>query len=169
MCGQTKCQHHGGGSPQGKRKGAERVAEAKALAAARKLIPDLDDREPIRNPLERLLELASEADAFRESLRLLANKVDDIRYQGSGAAGSEQLRAEVATYRVALRDVTDMLVAIAKLDIESMLARIEARKVDLVFAALTQGLDDARLNDEQKRAVMTGVGRHLRAVRGPAA
>jgi hypothetical protein len=159
-----------GASPKARAVGRRRVAEAKVETMARKLIPDPEDRTPIRNPLERLLELASEADAFRESLRRLANDLDgQIRYQGQGGAAGEQLRAEVATYRAALRDVTDMLVAIAKLDIESMLARIEARKVDLVFAALTQGLDEARLDDEQKRAVMNGVGRHLRAVRGPAA
>lgn len=162
MHGLSVCNIHGGGTSAARAAGQRRVAEQQIAAAARKLIPDLDDRTPIRNPLERLLELASEADAFRESLRRLANDVDDGIAAGNHG---EQLRAEVATYRAALRDVTDMLVAIAKLDIETLLARIESRKVDLVMTALTAGLDDAKLTADQKRMVVTGVGRHLRSVR----
>jgi len=166
MTGQAVCHAHGGRNPKAKAAAAKREAEAKIVATARKLIPDVADREPIRNPLERLLELASEADAFRESLRRLANDVDEHIASGGNDA---QLRAEVATYRQALKDTTDLLVAIAKLDIETVLARIESRKIDLVITALTVGLDEANLSNEQKRAVMTGVGRHLRSVRGSAA
>lgn len=170
MRGQTICDKHGGTAKQNKAAGGQRTAEAEVTATARKLIPDADERTPIANPLERLLELASEADAFRESLRHMANKLDagDIRYRGTGA-GAEQLRAEVTTYRQALKDTTDMLVAIAKLDIEKMLARIESRKVDLVLDAMNAGVNEAGLDDDQKRAVMAGVARHLRSVRRPAA
>lgn len=169
MKGQAKCGTHGGKSPQAETKAKQRQAEAKTLAAARKLIPDLADRTRIDNPLEALLELASEANAFRESLRVLANRVgDEIRYGGTGGAG-EQLRAEVSTYRQALKDTADLLVAIARLDIEAMLARIEGRKVELVLEALTHGMNDAGIDEQQKRAVMAGVSRHLRSVRRPAA
>lgn len=163
MRGQTTCTHHGGKAGYRRRVGATVVAEAKVVAAARKLIPDVADREAIANPLEKLLELASEADAFRESLRILSNKLDNkIRY--FGAAGGEQLRAEVATYRVAMRDTADLLVAIAKLDIEERLARISERRLDLVMKALTSGLADAELPDEMQRTVIANVGRHLRLV-----
>jgi hypothetical protein len=61
------------------------VAEQKAAATARKLIPDVADRTAITNPLETLLELASEANAFRESLRIMANELDGkIRYAAGG-------------------------------------------------------------------------------------
>lgn len=157
-----KCDKHGGGAPQVKAVEAER----RFAAAARKLIPDVADRTPIGNPLERLLELASEADAFRESLRHLANALEgDIRYRGQGQ-GAEQLRAEVATYRQALKDTTDMLVAIAKLDIEKMLARVTLAQAEQALASLRAGMDEAALTDEQKRTVMTSAGRHLRAVAG---
>jgi hypothetical protein len=154
------CHMHGGAAAQVAAAGQQRDAEEKTIRAARKLIPDLDDRAPIRNPLERLLELAAEADAFRESLRQLANDVET----GISAGSGEQLRAEVATYRSALKDVTDLLVAIARLDVETVLARVEARKVDFLITALTSGLTDAGLDDTQKRAVMTSVTRHLRSV-----
>lgn len=163
--GQNVCGSHGGRTPAALAAGARRENEAKLADVARRLIPNVDERTPIRNPLERLLELAAEADAFRESLRILANTLDDDIAAGNHG---EQLRAEVATYRAALRDVTDMLVAIAKLDIESLLARIESRKVDLVMTALTAGLDDAKLSADQKRTVVAGVGRHLRLVRDAA-
>jgi hypothetical protein len=42
-------------------------------AAARKLIPEVADRTVIDNPLKELLALASEANAFRESLRIISN------------------------------------------------------------------------------------------------
>jgi hypothetical protein len=50
-----------------------------------------------------------------------------------------------------------------------MLARIESRKVEFTLDALSQGVNDAGLTDDQKRAVMTGVARRLRLVRGSAA
>jgi hypothetical protein len=166
--GMPTCQRHGINQAH-REVAAQREAERKMTEVARKLIPDLADRVPITNPLEKLLELASEVDAFRESLRLLANGLQgDIRYRGTGA-GAEQLRAEVAVYRQALKDTTDLLVAIARLDIEKMLARIESRKVEFTLDALSQGVNDAGLTDEQKRAVMTGVARRLRLVRGSAA
>lgn len=164
MTGMTRCRIHGAGTATAIAAGQRREAERKMTELARQLIPDADSRTPITNPLERLLELASEADGFRESLRMLANKLgDDIRYRGTGA-GAEQLRAEVATYRQALKDTTDLLVSIARLDIEKMLARIESRKVQLTLDAMNHGCDDAGLDDQQKRAVMAGVARHLRSV-----
>lgn len=161
MPGRTLCRSHGGNAPHNKRGAAKRQLEA----VARKLIPDLDDRTPITNPLERLLELAGEADAFRESLRLLANKLDNqIRYFGS--AGGEQLRGEVAMYRVAIKDVTDLLIAIAKLDIDNQLVRLETRRVEMTVTALKAGAVDAGLTEEQQRSVMAHVGRHLRLIAG---
>lgn len=157
------CYSHGAGNPNAQQVGEQRAAEAKLEAAVRKLIPDVADRARITNPLETLLELASELNAFRESLRLKANDLDSIRYAASGAAG-EQIRAEVSLYRQAIKDTTDLLVAIARLDIEKMLARIESRKVEMTIEALEHGCKQAGLDEEQKRTVMAGVARHLRAL-----
>lgn len=163
ISGGNVCRNHGASSKV-KAAGQRRETERAMTEAARKLIPDLADRTAITNPLETLLELASEANAFRESLRIKANELDgQIRYAASGAAG-EQIRAEVTLYRQAIKDVTDLLVAIARLDIEKMLARIESRKVEMTIEAMNRGCDDAGLNEEQKRAVMAGVARHLRSV-----
>jgi hypothetical protein len=164
--GLTVCNSHGARAPHVKAAGQARHAEAQAAAAARKLIPDLADRAAITNPLETLLELASEANAFRESLRVMANSLDGrIRY-AAGAGSGEQLRAEVAVYRQALKDTTDLLVAIARLDIEKTLARVTLAQAEQALASLRAGMDEAGLSDEQKRTVMTGAGRHLRAVAG---
>jgi hypothetical protein len=169
MRGQACCKQHSGVAASHIAAGERREAERKMTEAARKLIPDVADRARITNPLETLLELASEANAFRESLRIMANELDGkIRYAANGGSG-EQLRAEVATYRQALKDTTDLLVAIARLDIEKLLARIESRKVEFTLDALSSGVNEAGLTDDQKRAVMTGVARHLRLVRGSAA
>lgn len=166
MQGQHVCGSHGGRAPQVKNAAAARVAEQQITNAARKLIPDVADRTVITNPLETLLELASEANAFRESLRVMANELDGrIRYSASSGTG-EQLRAEVSTYRQALKDTTDLLVQIARLDIEKMLARVTLAQAEQALASLRAGMEEARLTDEQKRTVMASAGRHLRAVAG---
>jgi hypothetical protein len=162
--GARVCQYHGGAAKQVREAGQRNVAEQKAAATARKLIPDVAERVAITNPLETLLELAGEVNAFRESLRIKANELDGIRYAAGSGAG-EQTRAEVTLYRQAIKDTTDLLVAIARLDIEKMLARIESRKVEMTLDAMNQGCTDAGLNEDQKRAVMVGVARHLRVVR----
>lgn len=167
--GLTRCVHHGAGSKRVQAAGKQRAAEAEVAQVARKLIPDLADRAAITNPLETLLELASEANAFRESLRVMANQLDGkIRY-AAGAGSGEQLRAEVATYRQAFKDTTDVLVAIARLDIEKMLARITVAQAEQSMAAMRAGMDDANLDEDQKRKVMGGVARHLRIVVPPIA
>lgn len=164
MDGQDVCRTHGGGAPQAKAAAERQIAEQQTIAAARKLIPDLADRAPIVNPLERLLEIASELDAFRESLRVLSNNLEDkIRYKASGA-GTEQLRAEIGTYRVAARDVTDLLIAIARLNIDERLSRITEQQASRTLAALDAGMSEAGLDETVKRGVMAGVGRHLRVV-----
>jgi hypothetical protein len=159
--GLTVCPSHGGGTANAKAKGEQRVAEQQIIDKARKLIPDVADRVQITNPLEKLLELASEADAFRESLRLMANELDRIRY--TGLAGGEQLRAEVATYRAALRDTTDLLVAIARLDIDTRLAQHAVARDELYLKVLTAILRDLG-HDVTEPAVAAKVERHLRAV-----
>lgn len=162
--GSDKCGTHGASARQVKQAAAKREAEAKVIETARKLIPDADQLAPISNPLQRLLELAAEADGFRESLRRMANDLDgQIRYRGGGP-GAEQLRAEVATYRAAMRDLTDMLVAIARLDIEKMLARVTVAQAEQSMTAMRAGMTEAGLDDDVKRQVIAGVGRHLRAV-----
>lgn len=161
----AKCKRHGAGNKVSRAASERKVAEAKVAATARKLIPDADQRTRITDPLAKLLELAEEADGFRESLRVLSNELENrIRYEAEH--GGEQLRAEVATYRAAMRDVTDLLLAIARLNIDERLARIEERRIQIVISALTGGLNDAGVAADVKRSVITHVGRRLRAVAG---
>lgn len=161
--GQSVCGAHGGMAPQNQQAGARRLHEAKLIDGVRQLIPEVEDRTQITDPLETLLGLASEANAFRESLRILANRLgDELRYGGTGAAG-EQLRAEVAVYRAALKDTADLLVAIAKLDIENKLAASAVARDQLYHHVLRSILSEfgIELSDPE---VAGKVARHLRAV-----
>jgi hypothetical protein len=161
--GTPVCKNHGGRAAQVRDAGARRIAEARVEAAARKLIPEVADRTVIDNPLKELLALASEANAFRESLRIISNGLEG-RIRGHGT--TETVRAEVTMYRQALKDTTDILGLIARLDIEKILARVTLVQAEQALAAFRAGCDAAGLTEEQRRSVMTNAGRHLRAVAG---
>src|SRR4051812_29878356 len=163
VAGTPVCNNHGGMAPRVRGAGTRRIAEARVEAAARKLIPEVADRTVIDNPLKELLALASEANAFRESLRIISNGLEG-RIRGDG--NTESIRAEVTMYRQALKDTTDILGLIARLDIEKILARVTLVQAEQSLAAFRAGCDAAGLTEDQRRSVMTNAARHLRAVAG---
>jgi len=170
MAGLTVCKNHGGAAQ--KEVGRRRVAEAKLMAEAARLVG-----RPVENPLTELSALAGRARAMMDILEdrvqvLFDAPEDDEADHAGGASGiryrggaGEQIRGEVQLYERAMDRLGRLLVDIGRLDIDNRLARIHERQVEAVVAALEAGLNAAGIRDQQQRAVAkTTAARHLRAV-----
>lgn len=153
--GGTVCEDHGGKAPQVKAAAQVRLLEEKA----RKLIPDQVEIHP--DPIRRVLELAAEMDAFRESVRLLVNNLEDIATESYQAG--EQVKAEVLVYERALERVAAAYLNICKLNLEERLVQIREREALAMLKALDKGLLAAGLSADQQQQVKQATARALRA------
>lgn len=162
LVGMDVCHAHG--PNKAARAKARRVAEEqKTIAKARKLIPDVADRDTIGDPVEKLIAIAEEAAAFMESLRILANGLNDkIRYKASGA-GTEQLRAELSLYQGTMKDLSGILVSLARLDLDKRLAQSQVARDQAYFKVLVAILAERGI-DVTEPEVAAQVERHLHAV-----
>jgi hypothetical protein len=119
----------------------------------------LGEAAPVTNPLERLLVLAGEVEAWLTVTRTRVEEAEQLI--GAGAAG-EQERAIVRLYERALDRAARLLEGIARLDIESRLTAIAERdmaRVEAAYADVWQaGRDGLPLDEARRRAA-----RHLRA------
>jgi hypothetical protein len=157
MVGQTKCGAHGGRSRQAKAKAAERIVEQEARRVLHRFGGDV-----VTDPLTALGQLAGQVLALRDALGEQVNRLDSIRYED--AKGAEQLRAEVAVYMQAIGECRQVLVAIARLDIDRRLAAIEETKARAVVAAIDSALAHAGITGQAANEAKQVAARHLRSV-----
>ena len=166
------CKVHGAnlGSETSKQ-AARRGIENDALDQLQRIMSDdamaakIMDPDPITNPLESLLELASE---IRALTRLLRNRVMSMKpaeWRYSGRAG-EQVRAELLLWERAQERQASILIQIAKLRINEKMVAIEQGQQLVIEKALNLALQasDASLEGQQK-ARLTLV-RELKAAAG---
>ncbi|MEV5944231.1 hypothetical protein [Streptomyces sp. NPDC051994] len=118
---------------------------------------------PVDNPLRALAELAGEMTVFKDALAGLVRKldVDEIRYKGGAG---EQIRAEVILYERALERTGQLLVNVARLNIDDRLAAIEEKQADAVIAAIEAALASVGVRGADAIAAKKVAARHLRAV-----
>lgn len=154
--GAVACKWHGGASPQAQRKAAERVLDQQVRETLIRL-----DITPVDNPLEELAKVAGEARAFKDQLAAHVQNLTELRYRGGSG---EQIRAELTLYRDALRDLGNLLVQFARLNIDDRLARIEERQAELIADALTAVLAGLNLSRDQQLEARRGLVRRLRSV-----
>ncbi|MFF3151818.1 hypothetical protein [Streptomyces sp. NPDC057910] len=118
---------------------------------------------PVDNPLRALAALAGEMVALKDGLAALVRKldVDEIRYKGGAG---EQIRAEVILYERALERTGQLLVNIARLNIDDRLAAIEERQADAVITAIEVALASVGVRGEEAIEAKKIAARHLRSV-----
>lgn len=158
--GAGPCRLHGG-STRSVSKGAHRVLLDRE---ARKALADFD-LEPVTNPLEALQQHAAEVMSLRNYLRDQVSRLEALRYEGGSG---EQVRAELAAYQAALRDTTAVLTAMARLDLDDRIVKINTRiseqQAELVVQAVRATLAALDLSAEQKMRANGIIARELRAL-----
>lgn len=153
----SPCRYHGGAAPQVKAAAARRELDADV----RRVLADMDV-SVIADPLTELGKLAGQVVAYKDALARLVNDLTAIRYED--AKGGEQLRAEVAVFNLALAECRQVLVSVARLNIDERLARISERQTETLQEAVAAGLVAAGVTGEQATAARHAVARHLRSV-----
>ena len=120
------------------------------------------DVDPVEDPFTELSKLAGQVVAFKDALAAKVNELQAIRYEAMGA-GTEQLRAEVALYERAMDRCASVLGLIAKLDIDSRLARISDKQADAVIRAVDAALTKAGVTGPAAIDARKAAARELRA------
>lgn len=101
-------------------------------------IPEDDELDP----LDELLHVAKELQLFKERIAKLVAELrdDEIRYESE--KGGEQLRSEIAVYERTLERYGNLLVKIARLNIDERQMRITERQAAIVEGLVTGALED---------------------------
>lgn len=158
MAGLHVCRMHGGGAPQVKARGLERVAQARAANF-------LSGQEygPVEDPLGELLKLADEAIVAKEYFR---SQIEELRYKGNTG---EQLRAEVALWERAMDRCEKVLSTIVRLGIQERVTRVKEAEMVLLGQALDRILDRLELTPTQRAMSEAIVVEELEAISAPQA
>ena len=130
--GAKTCYIHGGRTALA----SLRVIEEQALAELARL-----DLPPVEDPLSELARVCAQVLAWKDSMAGKVNKLDELRYEGKGDAGGEQLRAEVALWERALDRCERFLTAMARLNIDERLTRISEERAELIISVLSAALE----------------------------
>ncbi|MFD9632840.1 hypothetical protein [Streptomyces violascens] len=159
--GLTVCFRHGA-TKRAQAKGRLAVADARLDEQLNRLLVGIGF-SPVDNPLRALADLAGEMTALKDGLAALVRKlhVDEIRYKGGAG---EQIRAEVVLYERALERTGQLLVNIARLNIDERLAAIEEKQADTVIRAVEAALASVGIRGEDAVQAKKVAARHLRAV-----
>lgn len=158
MKGLKVCRMHGGHAPQTKARADERQTEEKVRKTLGRL-----QVVPVENPLLELQKLAGEAVAWKEKVADHVAELEKLRY---ATDGGEQIRGEIVLFERALDRCATVLGAIARLNIDERLAKVEERQVELVAKALSAAFAEMGMPQEQQREAIRRVGSHLRLAAG---
>jgi hypothetical protein len=154
MLDQDVCAAHGGRAPQARRAAAAATAEKKLRTTLGRLTI-----APVDNPLEELRHLAGEARAWKELIAAHVAELTSVRYSTDGG---EQVRGEIQLFERALDRCNNILIGIARLNLDERLVRISERQVDAVVSALRRAFTDIHLPPEQQQLALAGVASYLR-------
>jgi hypothetical protein len=170
--GSGRCKLHGGSTRSGKMAAGEEAAERQLVAAERALreLGSVNSHAtPVDNPLAALAELAGEAIRWKDIAAAFVAHLRDIRYQatstdeeGNVKGMTEQIRGEVIVFERALARCESILVAIARLNIDERLVRIDEILADRLMSAFDAGMDVLKVSDADRERAEAEVGRRVR-------
>lgn len=146
--GGARCRMHGGASPQAMAAAAQRATEQRA----RRALEALGETTPVTDPFAALEDLAGQAVALVDLLRVEASRLEQIRYSAAGM-GTEQIRGELQAYLAAMARAESILGRIVSLDLDARRLRLDEAKAAVVIAALAKVLAhrDLALDEERQR------------------
>lgn len=134
--GLNVCPAHGGRARQSKAKAVQNLSEKAATLAIRRVLHNPDAR-PVTDPVAALQRLTGQLRDAVESIGERVNELESVRYEGAGAAGSEQLRGEVAVWTGLMRELRGALTDLARLGLEERQVRVD----EATAARLNEGVD----------------------------
>lgn len=150
--GGTVCVMHGGATPAVRAAAEQRLADAEAEKAVRKLWVGLENAAPVTDPVASLQRLAG---ALEEMANVLGNRVNEMTSIEAG-----QDLAQVRGHAAALDKVTGhlrgLLADMVRLGIAQQRLQLERDQARMVGVAVTEGLDAIEASPEQ-REVFTRV------------
>jgi hypothetical protein len=164
--GTNVCFYHGAEAPQVKQAAIKRVSERKALQKAERWLAR-QGYEQIDDPLGELVNLASEATAYRELFRAQVDRLmeaDEVRYEHRAG---EQLRAEMALWERAADRCLKVYSEIVRLGIAERQVRIREAEIVLMAQAIRNILGRLELSPKQKTIAGQVVAEELRAIEAP--
>jgi len=147
---------HGGAAPQVRAAAAERQLDARL----ERLVGQLEG-ERCDNPLEALAQLAGEILAWKDLVRQRVSELQDLRYASNGPVG-EQIRGEVILFERALDRCVKVLGMIARLDLDTRLAKITEEQAINLVRAVEVGITAAGLSGASAERARRAVAGELR-------
>ena len=159
------CKNHGGNAGSDQMRGVGlRLINGEADKRAGEIIAEhgseLALARPVEDPYLELMQLAGEMRDWKNMLRDRVALLRPAQYRYQGRTG-EQLRAEIVLYERAMERLGQMLVAIAKLNLDARLVGIRQQTLEMLDRALTQAFTKAGVPPEKAIEARETFRKHL--------
>lgn len=141
MKGQDVCFKCGGRTPTALAAAKRRLAEKKIW----KSLADVEVEE-VRSPLEALVRIASNANAFMEFMEARLAELNEWRFTDD--KGAEQLRSEVALYERAMDRAQKFMLDWARYGLDEQMVRVSTAHARLFAKVLLDSLKELGLSEE---------------------
>ncbi|HXN59895.1 MAG TPA: hypothetical protein VN886_05535 [Acidimicrobiales bacterium] len=159
--GGTTCRYHGYAAPQVANAARARIATNSALATIANQV-----HEPVEDPAFELLSIASEIVALKDELGRRASELQEIAV--TDKLGGQNIAAVLSAYTGALKQASDVLVKIVKLDLADRRIRVAEADHRKLIQAVQGGVyayqTDPPLSHEQKREILQSIADALDAL-----
>lgn len=160
IIGGKVCVVHGGSLPVVKKAAGKGLAHQKAAKALARFAREGIAVPAVKDPLAALEQLAGDAWALKERLRLDVEELETIRYQSD--QGLEQMRSEVVAYQSAILALERVLSRIVSLNIDERRLRLEEAKAVAFITSLGRVLKRIGMDDETQRRLKEMLAKDLR-------